>query len=150
MDLTIRKATEEDFPGILLLINEFAAFQKTPEKVIITLDQMINEKEYFQCFVAEAGDDEIAGFATFFIVYYSWSGKAVYLDDLYVKEDYRKQGIGKQLLETVINLARDQQCKKVRWQVSGWNTNAIEFYKKIGATIDKTEINCDYLLKKEL
>jgi hypothetical protein len=46
----------------------------------------------------------------------------------------------------VINLAKQEQCKKVRWQVSGWNSNAIAFYKKMGANIDSTEINCDLVL----
>lgn len=145
--MTIRKANEQDFPMILSLIKSFAIFQKTPEKVTLTLEQLTEDKNFFQCLVAETSDKIIVGFASFFFAYYSWSGKALYLDDLYVTDKYRKQGIGKKLLDSVIELAKNEQCKKVRWQVSNWNTSAIEFYKKIGAAIDETEINCDLPIK---
>ena len=147
MSATIRRATEQDYPAILALIKEFSLFQGTPEKVTITLEQMKEERALFQCFVAETETGEVVGFASFFFAYYSWTGKALYLDDLYVKEAYRKQGIGKKLLEAVIDLATTSGCKKLRWQVSKWNANAIEFYKSIGATIDEVEINCDLQLQ---
>ncbi len=146
MIVTIRKADEQDFPIILSLIKEFSVFQKTPEKAMITLDQMKKEKDLFQCLVAEIGTGEIAGFASFFFTYYSWTGKGLYLDDLYVKDTFRKQSIGKKLLDAIIKLAKKKQCVKVRWQVSGWNTNAIDFYKKMGAIVDDTDINCDLFL----
>lgn len=100
--MNIRKASTHDFPAILSLIQEFAIFQKTPEKVTITLPQMQAEASFFQCFIAETDAKEIIGFASYFFAYYSWSGKAVYLDDLYVTAPHRKQGIGKQLLGAVI------------------------------------------------
>ena len=143
MNIIIRKAAETDFAAIYSLIKEFAVFQKTPEKVKITLEQMEQEKDFFKCFVAEAGGNKIVGFASFFFAYYSWTGKALYLDDLYVVEQYRKQQVGAQLLGAVIDLAKREQCKKLRWQVSNWNENAIDFYKKMGASIDDVEINCD-------
>lgn len=143
MNITIRKADHKDFKGILSLINEFAIFQKTPGKVTITLEQMEKEKDLFQCFVAETPKHELVGFASFFLAYYSWTGKAIYLDDLYVTEQYRHQNIGSQLLNTIVDLAKKEQCKKLRWQVSNWNENAIGFYKSIGASVDEVEINCD-------
>jgi ribosomal protein S18 acetylase RimI-like enzyme len=147
MNIIIRKATTQDFPSILSLIKEFSIFQKTPERVTITLEQMTAEANLFQCFVAETDDKNIVGFATFFFTYYSWSGKALYLDDLYVQDAYRKLGIGKMLLDEVIALAKNNGCKKIRWQVSKWNDYAIAFYKSIGAEIDDVEINCDLILK---
>jgi diamine N-acetyltransferase len=107
---------------------------------------MIKEKNLFQCLIAETGDNEIAGFASYFFTYYSWTGKGLYLDDLYIKDAFRKQSIGKKLLDAVIRLAKDEQCKKVRWLVSGWNKNAIEFYKKMGAVVDDTDLICDLSL----
>ena len=68
------------------------------------------------------------------------------MDDLYVKEDYRGIGLGKALLDGVIDFAKKEACNKVRWQVSNWNTHAQEFYKKMGAQIDDVEINCDLVL----
>jgi GNAT superfamily N-acetyltransferase len=141
MTITIRKAVTADFPAVYALFQEFAVFQQTPEKLYITLEQLMEDEQYFQCLVADV-DGRIVGFASFFFAYYSWTGKSVYLDDLYVKEDSRKYGIGKRLLNGVIDLAKTEKCKTVRWLVSRWNANAIEFYKSIGAQVDDTEMTC--------
>ena len=147
MQINIRPANENDFSAIYALIHEFASFQKTPEKVLITPEQMLQNKDLFQCLVAVTDEQQIIGFASYFYAYYSWSGKAIYLDDLYVIETYRKQKAGSQLLNALIQLAKQQQCVKLRWQVSSWNKSAIGFYKSIGAYIDDTEINCDLNLQ---
>jgi len=146
MEMIIRNANEQDFHQVISLIKEFSVFQGASGKVTITAEQMMEDRHLFRCFVAESEDGEITGFATCFFAYYSWTGKALYLDDLYVREEFRKKGIGRMLLTKVIDLAKEQGCKKMRWQVSKWNTNAIAFYKSIGAAIDEVEINCDYIL----
>jgi GNAT superfamily N-acetyltransferase len=147
MDIIIRPATPQDFPAVHSLFHEFAVFQKTPEKVKITVEQMQEDKDLFHCLVAEGPGGSIVGFATYFFAYYSWTGKAIYLDDLYVQDAFRKEGIGGRLLKAVIDLAKKEKCTKVRWLVSKWNTNAIEFYsKKIGAVITDTESSCDLTL----
>jgi GNAT superfamily N-acetyltransferase len=145
MTLSVQKAEPKDFEEIHSLITEFAKFIKTQEKVTTTSSQMISDKDYFNCFIV-VDKDKIVGFATYFIAYYSWAGKTVYLDDLYVLEKYRGLGIGTKLLDKVIETARGENCKKVRWQVSKWNERAIKFYKMRGATIDDVEINCDLKL----
>lgn len=145
MNFLIRKATPEDFPAIFKLIKDFSVFQKTPDKLTITLQQMLENKDFFQCLVVE-NEGEIIGFASFFWAYYSWSGKALYLDDLYVEQTYRGHQIGTRLMEKLIDLANAEKCHKIRWQVSHWNSEAIEFYKKMGAQIDRTDINCDLYL----
>jgi GNAT superfamily N-acetyltransferase len=147
MNITIRKSIGADFPAIVALINEFAAFQKTPERVHITAEQMTKDKELFFCFVAEDENQHIVGYAACFFAYFSWSGKTLYLDDLYVKESVRGHSIGTRLLHTVIDHAKATDCIKVRWQVSNWNKEAIDFYKKIGAWIDDVDINCHLELK---
>lgn len=146
MKSEIRTANEIDFEVIYLLIKEFGDFINKSEKITITLEQMINNKMFFGCFVAEV-DSKIVGFATFFDAYYSWTGRAIYLDDLYVLETYRGHGIGTKLFNTIIGKAKEEKCYKVKWQVSNWNTKAIEFYKKMGAIIDDVEINCDLKLE---
>jgi GNAT superfamily N-acetyltransferase len=143
--MEIRKAGSDDFEAIYLLITEFASFIKTPEKVITTPAQMVNDKDYFNCFVA-VEKNKIVGFASYFIAYYSWTGKTVYLDDLYVSEKYRGLGFGSKLLDKIIETAREENCSKVKWQVSNWNDKAIGFYKMRGATIDDVEINCELKL----
>ena len=142
MSVTIRQRTEEDIPEIYRLIKEFALFQQTPEKVKITPEQMKEEKEFFHCFVA-VDAARVVGFASYYFAYYSWSGKALYLDDLYVSTAFRGNGIGSRLMQSVIGLAKEEQCTKMRWQVSKWNKEAIDFYQKLGASIDDVEINCD-------
>lgn len=146
MEVVIRPADELDFPAIFSLIKEFSIFQGTPEKVSITVEQMLGNKDLFHCLVAETTDKRIIGFASFFFAYYSWSGRALYLDDLYVKEAFRKQAIGKMLFEAVLAYAKENNCNKMRWLVSKWNTNAIGFYKSIGAKIDETDLPCDLTL----
>ena len=107
---------------------------------------MILEKDYFQCLVA-VDSDQIVGFATYFLAYYSWTGKSLYMDDLYVSKNYRGKKIGSKLLATVIAEGREQKCLRIKWQVSKWNTQAIEFYKSHGVVIDDVEINCELMLK---
>jgi ribosomal protein S18 acetylase RimI-like enzyme len=149
MSILIRKAEEHDFASILELLREFSIFQGTPEKLTINLTEMLQEKEIFLCFIAETENKEIVGLASCFFAFYSWTGKALYLDDLYVKESFRNQGIGKNLMDSVIQLAKIEKCRKIRWQVSKWNTNAIRFYKSMGAVIDEVEINCDLPLPRQ-
>jgi len=144
MSIVIRRSTEADISAIFLLLKEFTTFQKTPEKLFVTEEQMKEDKDLFQCFVAEdTTSNKIVGYACFSFIYYSWSGKALYLDDLYVKETYRGHNIGSMLMNSVIVLAKENNCKKMRWQVSKWNSTAQTFYKKLGAVIDDVEINCD-------
>lgn len=144
MDFTIRQATEKDFQAILDLIKELALFEKAPEKVTNTLEQMKQEKHLFQSLVAESQTGEIVGMVLYFFAYYTWVGKSLYLDDLYVKEEYRRHKIGSALLNEVFEVAKAENCNRVRWQVLNWNTNAIEMYRKCGATIDDQWLNCDF------
>jgi len=143
INYTIRPATENDFEAILALIKELALFEKAPEKVTNTVAQMKAEKDFFQAWVAEKNDGEIIGMALFYDVYYTWVGRSLYLDDLYVKEKYRGSGVGKKLLDKVIEIGKQNNCKRIRWQVLDWNTPAMEFYQKIGANLDGEWINCD-------
>lgn len=143
MDTHIRPAEEADFPQLLVLFQDFADYVKVPEKMTNTLEQMRADKEYFKGYVAEDSEGKIIGFATYFFCYYTWSGKAIYLDDLYVKPEYRGKGLGTALMQKVISLAKESGCRRLRWQVSNWNTPAIAFYKSLGAEIDEIERNCN-------
>lgn len=136
-----RKATEQDFEALIELISEFSVFEKMPHLMVNSLERMKEEKEFVNGFVAIRGD-VIVGYATFFFTYNTWSGKGMYMDDLYVKEEHRKQGIGKMLLELVMQESKASKCHKLRWQVTDWNLNAQEFYKSMGAWIQDSEYNC--------
>ncbi len=144
MKFIIRKAIDKDFTEILSLIKELATFEKATEKVTNSVEQMKNEKEYFKCFVAENSQKEIVGIALYFFTYYTWVGKSLYLDDLYVKKLYRGNQIGTELLKKIFEVAKRENCKRVRWQVLNWNKSAIDMYKKSGAEIDNEWSNCDF------
>jgi len=147
-NLTIRKIKEKDFKELLALFQEFAEFEKLPELMTNSVQQMQIEKEYINGFVALSETNKIIGFVTFFFAYYTWKGKSMYMDDLYVKSNFRGKGIGFKLINSVIDYAKSEKCNKLRWQVSEWNKPAIKFYQNLGATIDTVEINCDLTLKK--
>ena len=144
MHVTIRKATQEDFTAILGLVTELAVFQNSSHKVTNTVEQMVQEKNYFNAFIAQTADGEIVGVATYFFAYYTWVGKSLYLDDLYVKQNKRGLKIGSALLKQIFEVAKDAHCKRVRWQVSDWNKSAINFYEKCGAGFDDECVNCDF------
>lgn len=140
----IRVAEEKDFAAILGLIKELAAFENAPEKVLNTVEQMKAEQDLFECFVVETEDHEIIGMALYYFAYYTWVGKSLYLDDLYVKKAHRGQGIGLELLKKLFEVAKKTNCNRVRWQVLDWNEPAIALYKKCGAEIDGEWSNCDF------
>jgi GNAT superfamily N-acetyltransferase len=143
MNITIRKATEADFGSVFSLIMELAEFQGTPERVLNSVQQMKQEQKFFKCFVAETELKEIVGMASYFFAYYTWVGKSLYLDDLYVKQSHRGLKIGSHLLNEIFLVAKTEDCKRVRWLVSKWNEEAITFYRKIGAEIDEEALVCD-------
>lgn len=142
--MNIRVAREADFEGILGMIKELAAFEQAAHKVSNSVDQMLAEKEHFRCFVAEDEDGNLVGMALYFFAYYTWAGKSLYLDDLYVKPEWRGKGLGLELLKRVFAVAEAEGCKRVRWQVLEWNANAIAFYKKAGAKLDQEWITCQF------
>ncbi len=145
MPIQIRPIEEADFTQLIALFKEFAIFEKAPELMTNTVEKMKAEKDYIKGFTAINEENAIIGYATCFFAYYTWIGKSFYMDDLYVKPEYRAQGIGTKLINSIIELAKKENCSKLRWQVSEWNTPAIGFYKSLGAQINETERNCDLI-----
>lgn len=137
-------AETSHFPQILDCIKELAEFERAPEKVTNTVEKMEDEQEHFRCLVAITPQGEVLGIALYFFAYFTWVGKSLYLDDIYIRPQFRNLGIGKQLLRLVFEEAKKEKCHRVRWQVLNWNTNAIELYKQAKATLDDEWINCDY------
>ena len=144
--MQIRTASTSDYESLIQLFQEFALFIRVPEKMNNSVAQLMDEKDYFHALVVENDQGTIIGFVSYFYAYYTWTGKSLYMDDLYVKPNYRGQGIGTALLQKLIDLGKKEKCKKLKWQVTNWNHKAQEFYKKMGASIDDVEINCDLLL----
>ncbi len=146
MKFKIRPVEEKDFPHLITMFKEFSTFQQTPERMLNSEEKMEQESEFINGFVAETDTGDIAGYATWFFAYFTWIGKSVYMDDLYVRPEFRGNGLGLELINSVIQKAKDENCRRVHWQVSKWNKKAIGFYKKLGAVVDDVELNCDYLM----
>lgn len=141
--MTIRQAQESDVPAILKLIQELADFEKAPNEVINTVEQLTIDLFVEPCcsaLVCES-DATIVGFALYYTSYSTWKGKCMYLEDLYVQEAWRKHGIGQLLFDAVVEKAKEANFKRMDWQVLDWNEPAIKFYKKNNATLDPEWIN---------
>ena len=143
MKYTIRHFEKNDIPEIISLINELAEFENAADQVRNSIEQMERESHLFECFIAENEKNEIVGMALFYLCYYTWVGKSLYLDDLIVKEAFRGSGIGTGLLNKVIEFGKIENCNRLRWQVLDWNKSAIDLYEKLGAKVDKGWYNCD-------
>jgi GNAT superfamily N-acetyltransferase len=138
MDAVIRKATKADMPQVLELILELAVFEREPNAVEVTVEELqkdgYGEDPMFTCFVAEF-QDEIVGMALVYFRYSTWKGRTVHLEDLVVKEKMRGKGVGNALYTKVIKYAHDLGVKRLNWMVLGWNKGAIRFYERSGATV---------------
>jgi GNAT superfamily N-acetyltransferase len=142
--IEIRRATIDDIPLILALVKELALYEKAPHEVTATL------LDYKACGFSDHPlfysnlafyEGKLAGFALWYFRFSTWKGKRFYLEDLYVKDQFRGKGIGKQLIETCIDEAKNTNCTGMMWQVLDWNTPAIEFYKQYHATFDGEWLN---------
>jgi len=137
MSFIIRKGVEKDMQSVHNLITELAVFEKEPEAVEITVDDLVNdgfsENPKFKIFVAEE-EHTIIGIALFYERYSTWKGKTIHLEDLIVTKSRQKIGAGKALYTAVLKYAFDHNFNRVAWEVIDWNKNAIEFYKSTGAT----------------
>jgi len=143
MNYLIRNADVADFEAIFQLIVQLATYEQAAEEVTNSPELMLQENKYFQALVVESDSGQIIGFALYFFAYYTWVGKSLYLDDLFILPEYRSHGIGKALLSELQAIARIENCKRIRWQVLDWNSPAIEFYKSLGARISGNWLNCD-------
>jgi GNAT superfamily N-acetyltransferase len=137
MPLLIRFATSHDAPTILGLIQGLAAYEREPAAVEVTAvrlrDQMETPNPPFECLLAE-DDGRAVGFALFFRNYSTWRGlPGLYLEDLFVLEEYRGQGIGGALLRRLQEIVTERGWRRMEWAVLNWNTPAQSFYREIGA-----------------
>jgi GNAT superfamily N-acetyltransferase len=134
--LSLRYARPDDVPLLRVLIHEFAAFERLP--VVVTEADLLRagfgERPKFRALIAE-WDAQPAGYALFFDYYSTFHGRpGIFLEDVYVRAHFRGNGIGKALFARVAEIAQQEDCFGLRWQVLDWNTSAIEFYRKLGAT----------------
>ena len=137
MNFTLRLAEKEDMESVLNLITELAVFEKEPDAVEITVDDLVRDgfsnQPKFRVYVAEQ-QNKIIGIALFYERFSTWKGKTLHLEDLIVTRSKQKIGAGKALYTAVLKYAYDHNFNRVAWEVIDWNSNAIDFYKSTGAT----------------
>jgi hypothetical protein len=146
MEIRIEKAAKKDVPTIVEMIRELAAFENLTDFCEVTeeklLAAMFGANACVQGLVAFA-DETPVGYALFFPNFASFRGQqGIYLEDLYVKTEFRGGGIGLQMLKRVAQIAKERGCVRIDWQVLDWNSKAIDFYRKLGAEIDESERHC--------
>ena len=135
--MKIRLAQSADVEDIHRLIYELAVYEKAPEEMVATIDQ-INTSLFCAspvafCHVAEV-DGKIVGIALWFLNYSTWLGKAgIYLEDLFVQPEYRGHGIGKGFMQTLAALCVERGYERFQWWVLDWNKPSIDFYESLGA-----------------
>ena len=136
-DWSIRSATSSDAQVMLDLIHALALYEKAPAEVAITLEQIAEhffgmDPQVF-CDVVEI-DGQVVGFAVWFLNYSTWLGvHGIYLEDLFVKPEFRGFGLGKALLQHLAQICVEREYGRFQWWVLDWNSPAIEFYHSIGA-----------------
>ncbi len=145
MEITIRKAEAQDVPQMLALVKELAVFEKEPEAVTVTEEQMrdagFGPRPAWWGWVAERSEDGIVGIAMCYERYSTWRGRVGYLEDIVVTENARGLGIGELLFKAIAVEAVKRNYHHMTWQVLDWNKGAIRFYKRLGAELDGQWVN---------
>jgi GNAT superfamily N-acetyltransferase len=135
--MSIRPATIADTDEIIALIYELALYEKAPEEAKATREQIIDsffcENPKVFCEIVEV-DGDIAGLAIWFLNYSTWQGKhGIYLEDLFIRPQFRGKGFGKALLKHLAAICEARGYGRFQWWVLDWNEPSIEFYKALGA-----------------
>lgn len=140
----IRKGRKEDVPEVFQLIKELALYEKAPEQVTLSLQELEDDgfgnHPIYGLFVAEI-DSKIIGIALYYEKYSTWQGRCIYLEDIIVTESERGNGIGHQLFQAVIGVAKERNSARMEWQVLDWNEPAINFYNKYKANLEGEWLN---------
>ena len=141
--MTIRAAIPGDENAIMSLIHALALYEKAPEQVNNTASDLaihLFEEKICNALVVE-GADQIIGFALFYTNYSTWKGKCLYLEDFFILPEFRRDGIGSQLFDQVVDIAKARNVRRMDWQVLEWNEPALSFYAKKNASLDSEWIN---------
>lgn len=134
--ITIREAQETETLLIQELVKEMATYERRPEDMTGTQEELrywLFERRIATILLMEC-DDKVIGYAIYYPIFGSFAARAnVHLEDLYIREEYRKRGLGRVFFEAVAGRAKEEGYAKMEWSCLDWNTPSIGFYEKIGA-----------------
>ena len=137
MDFSIGTITADEIPALLEMIRELARFERLEHEVEATIemlrDSLCGSQPAASALLARCGD-EYAGYALYYFTFCSFAGRpGLWLDDLYVRPEFRKLGLGKALIQEVARIGAGRNCARMEWIALDWNEKALEFYQKLGA-----------------
>lgn len=137
-EFIIRKATQQDIAAIYNMVYELAVFEKEPEALKIGIKdyEVAFSEKLIDSIVAEL-NGEMIGITVFYMTFSTWRGKCLYLEDFFVKPEYRKLGIGQKLFDAYIAEAKSKGARQAKWQVLDWNDVGLNFYSRNNAIIEK-------------
>ena len=141
--IKVRESKPGDEQSIYDLVKALAVYEKAPNEVINTPEQIAKdlfENKICYAYVAESSNS-IIGFALYYVSYSTWKGKSLFLEDLFVLPEFRKEGVGGLLFDEVIETAKRWGVKRMDWQILDWNEPALNFYKKKNAHLDSGWVN---------
>jgi GNAT superfamily N-acetyltransferase len=138
-EIFLRRAGPADMPAVLQLVRELAEYERAAEEVSVTVEQLVEdgfERRLFQVLLAEI-DGEVAGMAFYYPRYSTWKGRTLHLEDLVVKQAFRRHRVGRRLFEAMLHEAREFGAKRLEWNVLDWNEPALRFYEQFDAEMDR-------------
>lgn len=139
--LVIREATSADAQLLVTMIREFAEFERQLEHVVITPDDLVRDAlgtdARVHALIAE-WDGDPAGYGFYYFTYSTWVGRySLFVEDIFVRALFRGKGIGRALMRQMATIAEKQSCYGMRWEVLDWNSSAIDFYRSLGAELQR-------------
>src|ERR1051325_9065647 len=139
MPTVIEVATPDQIPGLLELIRELASFERLEHEVIATVESlqesMFGPNAVATALLAREGK-ELAGYAIYFFTFSSFLGRrGLWLEDIYVRPEFRHRGIGRKLMEAVARVGAETNCGRFEWVALNWNEKALDIYERMGAQI---------------
>jgi len=137
MEFKISPITPPEVPELLKLIRELARFERLEKEVKATVaslrKSLLGPQPVAGALLARC-DGKVVGYAVYFFTFSSFVGRrGLWLEDLYVRPQFRGRGIGRSLIEAVARMAAERNCGRLEWAALNWNTNALDFYRRLGA-----------------
>ncbi len=140
-NVSIRPATEADMPAVFRLVEALAEYERAADQVktspAIYLRDGFGDRPWFHSLVATRPEEGIVGMALYYFAYSTWKGRMIFLEDFVVAQTHRRQGIGRRLIDALVEVALRHDVQLLKWEVLDWNQPAIDMYRSLGSQFDE-------------